>query len=75
MESDILKIKSSFLRGLIAGFITKKLKKKYGDKIINISINDIDVSLCNDEKGILSIHVDASATAKREIISDLMSHC
>ena len=76
MEDDKLKIKSSFLKGIISSFIKKKLKKKFGDKIVDITINDIDVTLHNEESdGWLSIHVDASASAKREIISDLMNHC
>lgn len=72
MEADELKIKSSFLKGIIAKLITKKLRKKFGDKIVNITINDIDVSLFNDKNGLLSVHVDISASAKRDIVSDIV---
>lgn len=82
LEDDKLKIKSSFLKGIISSFIKKKLKKKFGDKIVDITINDIDVTLyknwsnpARENDGLLSIHVDVSASAKREIISDIMNLC
>lgn len=76
MEDDKLKIKSSFLKGIIGDFIKKKLKKKFGDRVVDIIINDIDVTLHNEENdGLLSIHVDAYASVKRDIISDIMNNC
>lgn len=48
---DILKIRTTFLKGIIGTIIEKQIAKKLGCHM-NISLNDIDVSIDGDKVNI-----------------------
>ena len=62
MDEMRLKLSTKFMKGILAKFIARSIRKKYGYKI-NIQINEIDFNMIGGET---SIHLDVYAKLSSE---------
>lgn len=68
---DVLKIKSAFTKMIITKVLTKAIRKKLGDYVTDISINDIEILVDDME---VKLHLDVNAKAKKEVMSELIKY-
>lgn len=65
---DEMKIVSSFTRKLVAKFIKKQIKKKFGYDL-EINLNDLYISV---DDNVAHIHVDANADIDKNDLDKIM---
>ena len=63
-----LKLSTKFMKGLLAKFISKSIKKKYGYKV-NIHINEINLDMFN---GDTNLHLDVDVKLNGDEFKKLM---
>lgn len=69
---DELKVKSAFLRNILGKILVKTLKEKISEKIVDVDINDLEVTVNENDSGLIEIHLDLDACAKKELIGELI---
>lgn len=68
MDEMKLKLTTRFMKGILAKFVSRSIRKKYGYKV-DIRINDIDMDMFN---GQTNLHLDVDLNLGSEDFKKLM---
>ena len=68
MDEMKLKLSTKFMKGLLAKFISKSIKKKYGYKV-DIHINEINLDMFN---GDTNLHLDVDVKVNGDEFKSLI---